>query len=66
LQAEAGTKFEVCFLGGRVARAVSQAAIGHNADLIVIGRGVIQKKLGRLRSDAYSIIREAPCPVISI
>jgi hypothetical protein len=53
-------------LGGRVGRAVHQAAIGHNADLVVIGRGVIQKKLGRLRSDAYSIIRDAPCPVISI
>jgi nucleotide-binding universal stress UspA family protein len=66
LQAEAGTKFEVCLLGGRVGRAVHQAAIGHNADLVVIGRGVIQKKLGRLRSDAYSIIRDAPCPVISI
>jgi hypothetical protein len=34
--------------------------------LIVIGRGVMQKTLGRLRSSAYSIIREAPCPVISI
>jgi nucleotide-binding universal stress UspA family protein len=66
MQAEAGTKFEVCLLGGSVGRAVHQAAIGHNADLIVIGRGVIQKKLGRLRSDAYSIIREAPCPVISM
>jgi nucleotide-binding universal stress UspA family protein len=66
MQAEAGTRFEVCFLGGKVGRAVHQAAIGHNADLVVIGRGVMQKTLGRLRSAAYSIIREAPCPVISI
>jgi nucleotide-binding universal stress UspA family protein len=66
MQAEAGTNFEVCFLGGRVERAVHQAAIGHGADLVVIGRGLMQKKLGRLRSSAYSIIREAPCPVISI
>ncbi|HYL38725.1 MAG TPA: universal stress protein [Bryobacteraceae bacterium] len=66
MQAEARTKFEVCLLGGGVSRAVHQAAIGHNADLVVIGRGVLQKKLGRLRSAAYSIIREAPCPVISI
>ena len=56
----------MCLLGGSVSRAVQQAAIGHDADLIVIGRGVIQKTLGRLRSGAYSIIREAPCPVISI
>src|SRR5579864_2761152 len=66
LQAAAGTKFEVCLLGGNIGRAVHQAAIGHDADLIVIGRGVMQKPLGRLRSSAYSIIREAPCPVISI
>jgi len=66
MQSEVGTRFEVCLLGGNVAHAVHQAAIGHNADLIVIGRGVMQKTLGRLRSSAYSIIREAPCPVISI
>ena len=66
LQAEAGTDFDVCFVGGNVSRAVRQAAIGHQADLIVIGRGVMQKAFGRLRSGAYSIIREAPCPVISI
>jgi len=66
MQAEAGTNFEVCFLGGNVGRTVHQSAIGHNADLVVIGRGVIQEKLGRLRSSSYSIIREAPCPVISI
>jgi len=66
LQAEAGTKFDVCLFGGSIGRAVHQAAIGHAADLIVIGRGVMQKPLGRLRSSAYSIIREAPCPVISI
>jgi len=66
MQAEAGTNFEVCLRPGRAARVVSQAAIGHQADLIVIGRGVIHKALGRLRSRAYSIIREAPCPVISI
>jgi nucleotide-binding universal stress UspA family protein len=66
LQAAAGTKFEVCLLGGNIGRAVHQAASGHDSDLIVIGRGVMQKPLGRLRSSTYSIIREAPCPVMSI
>jgi len=66
MQAESGTHFEVCFLGGKVGRAVRQAATSHNADLIVIGRGVMQEKLGRLRSSAVSIIQQAPCPVISI
>ena len=66
LQTETGTKFEVCLLSGNIGRAVHQAAIEHDSDLILIGRGVMQKPLGRLRSSAYSIIREAPCPVISI
>ncbi len=66
LQAEAGTDFEVCLHGGNVGGAVRQAAIGHSADIVVIGRGVIQKPFGRFRSGAYAIIREAPCPVISV
>jgi nucleotide-binding universal stress UspA family protein len=66
LQAQAGTKFEVCFQVGDAGHVVHQAAIGHSADIVVIGRGVIQKALGRLRSGAYEIIREAPCPVISV
>jgi nucleotide-binding universal stress UspA family protein len=66
LQAEAGTKLDTCIMGGSARRVVHRAAIGHDADLIIIGRGEIQKALGRLRSSAYSIIREAPCPVISI
>jgi hypothetical protein len=45
---------------------VHEAAIGHSADIVVIGRGLIQTTLGRLRSGAYEIIREAPCPVISV
>jgi nucleotide-binding universal stress UspA family protein len=66
LQQEAGTNLDVCLMGGSVDRVVHRAAVGHDADLIIIGRGTLQKPLGRLRSAAYSIIREAPCPVISI
>jgi nucleotide-binding universal stress UspA family protein len=66
MQAEAHTQYEVCFLGGNVGRAVHQAATSHTADLVVIGRGVLHQKLGRLRSSAASIIQQAPCPVISV
>jgi nucleotide-binding universal stress UspA family protein len=34
------------------------------ADLLVIGRAT--KGLGRLRGDAYALLRESPCPVISV
>lgn len=66
MQAEAGTSFEVCFLGGKVGRAVHQAATSHDADLVLIGRGVLHQTLGRLRSSASAIIQQAPCPVLSI
>jgi nucleotide-binding universal stress UspA family protein len=66
LQAEAGTDFEVCLHGGKVGSMVHYAAMGHSADIVVIGRGVIQEPFGRLRSGAYEIVREAPCPVISV
>jgi Universal stress protein family len=66
LQAQAGTNFEVCVQVGAPGRVIQHAAIGHSADLVVIGRGVIQKPFGRLLSGAYDIIRDAPCPVISV
>ena len=66
MQANAGTKLDICLLGGQAGPVVREAAVEHNVDLVVIGRGVMQAPLGRLRSRAYAIIREAPCPVISI
>lgn len=66
LQNQAGTNFEVCYQLGDPGRVVHQAAYGFSADLVVIGRGVLHKPFGRLRSSAYEIIREAPCPVISV
>lgn len=66
LQAAAGTSVEISLIGGSVGNAVHQAALAYHADLIVIGRGAIQTTLGRLRSNDYSIIRAAPCPVISV
>jgi nucleotide-binding universal stress UspA family protein len=54
LQAQAGTNLEVRLIGGAAGRAVHTAAVEQDADLIVKGKG------------AYSIICEAPCPVISM
>ena len=42
-----------------------QGRHGLTSDLVVIGRGVVRQTLGRLRTSAYAIIREAPCPVLS-
>ena len=66
LQTEAGTNFEVCMEGGTVSRIVREAALHHDADLILMGRGSLQETFGRLRTNAYAIIRDAPCPVLSV
>ncbi|HYL75724.1 MAG TPA: universal stress protein [Bryobacteraceae bacterium] len=66
LQAGAGTNFDIQLVLGHVSDVVRQAALDHRADLILIGRGAIQTGFGRLRSSAYAVIREAPCPVISL
>lgn len=64
LQRQAGTNLEVCLEGGGVPSIVRAAALHHNADLVVIGRGKGQKSFGGLRSHAHAIICESPCPVL--
>ena len=66
MQDAAGIAAQLCVGAGEVSHAVRDAALGHGADLLVIGRGHATRTLGRLRSNVYSIIREAPCPVISV
>jgi nucleotide-binding universal stress UspA family protein len=66
IQGEAGSKLDVLLRLGKPAQVIHDQARSQEADLVIVGRGVIQKALGRLRSTAYAIIREAPCPVISV
>jgi nucleotide-binding universal stress UspA family protein len=63
--AEAGVKARVCIDVGDVHKIVSACTEAHKAELLVIGRGH-HNGFGRLRAHSYSIIRESPCPVISI
>lgn len=53
-------------LDGAIADGIQQEAIRRNADLIVTGRGLEQGTISRLWSRLYPIIRESPCPVLSI
>lgn len=54
------------FVEGPVGETVAAFARGHEADLLICGRGVIQGTLGRLRTHVLDIIRAAPCPVLSL
>lgn len=66
MQQSAGTSAQLCLGAGDVSRVVHDAALHHGADLVIVGRGHATRTLGRLRTNVYSIIRESPCPVISV
>jgi nucleotide-binding universal stress UspA family protein len=66
LAAAAGVKAELEVVDGLVAPSIAEAARHHEADLLVIGRGVMKGAFGRLRTTAHDIIRLSPCPVLSI
>jgi nucleotide-binding universal stress UspA family protein len=51
---------------GEPAKAICSAAVRVQAEALVIGRGSAAGVFGRLRTNAYAIIRQAPCPVVSV
>ncbi len=51
---------------GEAARTVCDLAADLETDLLVIGRGSAAGVFGRLRTNAYSIIRQSRCPVVSV
>lgn len=65
-QKEAGLDVPYSASLGAVSEVIREEAQQHGDDLIVIGRGNIQGVLGRLRTRAYSVISQAPCPLISV
>ena len=62
---KAGATATLLVRSGEVARIVDETAREFGADLLVIGRGH-HHGFGRLRTHSYAIIRESPCPVLSI
>jgi nucleotide-binding universal stress UspA family protein len=61
----AGLKIAVEHHGGSLAQVVREAALRERADLVVIVRGHAKGILGRLRTGAYGIIRDSPCPFLA-
>jgi nucleotide-binding universal stress UspA family protein len=51
---------------GDPAEVIAAAADRLRADVVVIGRGSAAGAFGRLRANAYAIIRQSPCPVVSV
>lgn len=65
-QKEAGTDWEVCIQSGGVSSVLRHAVVHSDADLAVIGRGHLQDRFRRFRTNVGAIIRESPCPVLSV
>jgi len=66
MQHASGTNFDVCVAVGSITSVVRHAAESHRADVVLIGRGALPHFAGRLRSHAYAIVRDMPCPVLSV
>jgi nucleotide-binding universal stress UspA family protein len=66
LQKSLGTNADVKIISGEISFAMRQAAELVDADLMVIGRSAADGLIGRLRTNAFPIIRQSPCPVISV
>ena len=66
LIAQLGVDAPRAVVDGPVAQGVRDEAIRTKADLIVTGRGRSQDTFARMMSRLYPVIREAPCPVLSI
>lgn len=56
----------VILVEGSTIQTIRSQAIAAKADLIVVKRGHSQGMVSRPWSDLYDVIREAPCPVLSI
>jgi nucleotide-binding universal stress UspA family protein len=66
LQSFARVEAERMVETGEPAKAICSAAARIGADVLVIGRGSAAGHFGRLRTNAYAIIRGSPCPVVSV
>lgn len=65
LQSQLHSWGEVSIEIGEPADAICESACRLGADLVVIGRGRAGL-ISRLRTHAYSIVRESPCPVLAV
>jgi nucleotide-binding universal stress UspA family protein len=66
LQRDAGTNVAATVEGGRPSEVIRDAAAQCHADLVITGSGKVHEPFGTLRTHTYSIIREAPCPVLTV
>ena len=66
LQRVVGSHARVHIAVGPIKDALTEAARRLHADVLVIGRSSQPSAQGRLRDLTYAVVRDAPCPVLSV
>jgi nucleotide-binding universal stress UspA family protein len=66
LQAQVNARGDLRVLEGDVTERICEFAASWDADLLVIGRSAPGGLMGRLRTHSYAMIRQSPCPVVSV
>ncbi len=66
LQRVVGSHAPVSIAVGPIKDALTEAARRLRADVLAIGRSSQPGALGRLRDLTYAVVRDAPCPVLSV
>ena len=66
LKAKAGVDAPHAVIDAQLADGIQQEVVRRRADLLVTGRGHSTGTFGLMWSHLYSIIRDSPCPVLSI
>jgi nucleotide-binding universal stress UspA family protein len=61
-----GAEADLSIEAGEPAQVICSAAARAAADVLVIGRGSAAGVFGRLLAHAHAIIRQSPCPVVSV
>jgi nucleotide-binding universal stress UspA family protein len=66
MQRVLGSGARVHIVFGPIKEAVKEAASRLQADMLVVGRSSQSGERGRLRDLTYALVRDAPCPVLSV
>jgi nucleotide-binding universal stress UspA family protein len=66
VQSAVGSRALVSIAIGPIKDMLTEEAHRLRADVLVIGRGPQPGVLGRLRDLSYAVVRDAPCPVLSV
>lgn len=66
LQKTVGSQARVKIVYGPLKDSLTVAARQLGADVLIIGRGPQSGSQGRMRDLSYAVVRDAPCPVLSV